>query len=147
MGGLTGSGGGLTAEQQAQLQQMLKATSAPATSIPASLLSLGTPASGGLAPYQQRRLTHLTALRAAGTALSKVQQNRFTRLTALAKTAVAAVPPGQGLVRTAASNLARDANVSIIRRRGYKDTVATSPLGDAGFATNLSKPILTGQAA
>lgn len=94
MGGLTGSAGGLTPEQQKQLQAMLKATKAPASTIPANLFALGT------------------------------------------------VPQ-----RSSALSLARDARMTVLQRQGYKATVKTGPLGDAGFGTSLSKPVLTGQAA
>ena len=91
----TGSGGGLSPEQNAQLQAMLKATKAPATSIPALLMRLG------------------------------------------------GVPRG----RSSAFNLAVDARQSIMRRQGYKDTVKTSSLGDAGFGKSVATASLGGVAA
>ncbi len=87
MGG--SSGGGLSAQQQAQLTAMLKATRAPATSIPAGLLSLGAAPS-----------------------------------------------------RVPSLGLADDARTSIIRRQGFKATVKTGPLGDAGFGSSISKPVI-----
>lgn len=96
MGGLLGgSSGGLSPQQNQQLQAMLKATKAPASTIPSLLLSLGG------------------------------KPNLPTR--------------------SQATTLGNDARFTVMSRRGYKDTVSSSPLGDPGFGTSLGKPTLTGQ--
>ena len=133
MGFLTGgSGGGLSPEQTAQMQAMLKATNAPA--------SLFT----GLNPAQQKNYTTLSGFVNAGKKLNADQSTRLAKFKDILSLStmfkVGSVP-----ARTDAFNLARDARNTVLQRQGYKATVATSPLGDAGFGTSLSKPALTGQ--
>lgn len=141
MGGLTGSAGGLSPAQLQQIQSMLKATGAP-PSIFAPLT---------LNAAEQKNFTQLTAIKkqhpltATQTALLTKLTNR--KNTIAATNAASPMNLGKAPERSAAFNLARDARMTILQRQGYKATVATSPHGDAGFGTSLSRPVLTGQAA
>lgn len=83
--------------------------------------------------------------------LTPDQTKQLQAMLKATKTPATSIPPGLlGVgtgtgttpVRTSAANLAQDARMTILQRQGYKATVATSPLGDAGFGTALSRPVI-----
>jgi hypothetical protein len=129
-----GSSGGLSTDQMAQLQAMLKATKAPA--------SIFAP----LNAAQQKNYTTLTGFVKAGTKLNATQTARLAKFKDIMASSQL-LKLGAAPERSDAFGLAQDARFTLMKRQGYKATVATSPLGDAGFGTSLSKPVLTGQTA
>lgn len=147
MGGLSG-GGGLSDAQMQQLQQMLTATKAPP--------SIFDPVKA-LSAAQQKNYATLTGFVKAGTKLNATQTATLDRYKGLiaktgaanrAKALLISLGGAKGQpTRSSATDLAQDARMTLLQRRGYKDTVKTSGIGDPGFGTSLSKPTLTGQTA